>query len=111
VLVADPPFERSVSQLWSYCGHGDPTRRRRKGMTADDAAAMGNPALKTAVWQIAVACTKQVGTARSRRSPYRDVYDVARLTYADRDWTDAHRHAAALRKVGKEILRDLWKVA
>jgi len=27
------------------------------------------------------------------------------------DQADAERTAAALRKVGKEILRDLWKVA
>ena len=46
------------------------------------------------------------------RSPYGPVYDEARATYEAREeWTPLHRHNAALRKVGKEILRDLWLVA
>jgi hypothetical protein len=123
-LVADPPYERTVGQLWAYCGHGDPTRRPRKGATADDLFACGNPILKMLVHLNAEACMKQT------RSPYRLVYDDARATYADRvhaepcircgpsgrpaaegtPWSAAHQHAAALRKVGKEILRDLWIV-
>lgn len=130
VLIADPPFERNLAKLWAYCGHGDPARRRRKGMTAEDGAALGNPRAKMLVHLLAEAAMKCVGSAAAAaanseglspstraRSPYRDVYDQARATYADRtdgdgkEWTPARQHAAALRLVGKEILRDLWLAA
>lgn len=125
VLVADPPFERNVAKLWAYCGHGDPTRRRRRGMTAEDGAALGNPRAKMLVHLLAEASMKCGGTAADdhavpssvsrpsrARSPYRDTYEQARERYADREgWTPGHQHAAALRLVGKEILRDLWLAA
>lgn len=134
VLVPDEPYLRSVSQLWSYCGHGDPNRKRRKGMDADEAMALGSPHAKKLVYLLAVACIKQAGSAQPssqatpeaapaehgadgasplrRRSPYRDVYDDRRLATLGRsDWTDGHKHADALRIVGKRILRDLWVVA
>ena len=57
----------------------------------------------------AVATRAVPGSVR-RRSPYRDTYDQARAKYAERDWTDGHRHNAALRYVGREILIDLWRV-
>lgn len=161
VLVADEPYRRTVSQLWSYCGYGDATRKKRKGMTAEDAFKLGNPRAKMIVYLIAVGAMKCTGSAISpappmaapptgaqllgggqknddahrlsapadpstggananaapisasrRRSPYRDVYDLGRITYADRDgWTNGHQHAAGIRLVGKEILRDLWRVS
>jgi hypothetical protein len=130
-LVADVPYERTVSQLWQYCGHGDPARRIAKGISAEDLAAIGSPRLKMLVHLNAVACFRCVGTTRSRRSPYRDVYEARRLVTADRvhaapcvrcgpsgrpaaegsPWSAAHQHADALRIVGKEILRDLWRVS
>lgn len=131
VLVAGEPYERTVAQLWQYCGHGDPARRITKGMTADELAAIGSPRLKMLVHLNAVACMKCVGTARSRRSPYRDVYEARRLDTADRahaascvrcgpsgkpaaegsPWSAAHQLADALRIMGKELLRDLYRVA
>lgn len=174
ILVSGPSYLRSVSQLWSYCGHGDPTRKRRKGMTADEAMSLGNPRAKMLVHLIAEGCVKCRGSATGdsdssraggaiecatpeagsptsttlsaqtteltvsqavalgsdenddetrsqtqtilapvrRRSPYRDTYDLARITYSEReDWSDGHRHNAALRLVGKEVLRDIWLVA
>lgn len=106
VLIADPPFDRNIAKLWAYCGHGDPNRRKAKGMTAEQAFSLGNPRAKMVVHLLSEACMKQ------RTSPYRIVYDHARNTYADREgWTLGHQHAAALRKVGKEVLRDLWIVA
>ena len=80
------------------------------------------------------------GMAR-KRSPYRDSYEDARLKYADAThdqecmnwsryspngcgtranpewgapgspWRPGHQHAAALRKVGKDFLDDLWREA
>lgn len=106
VLVVAGEKERRVSDLWSYCGHGDATRRPRKGMSAADGAACGNPRAKMIVHLMAESCLKA-----KARSPYGPVYDEARVRYEDRDWTALHRHNAALRLVGKEILRDLWSVA
>lgn len=68
-LVADEPYFRSVSQLWSYCGHGDPSLRRRKGMMADEAAALGNPRAKTLVFLIARSIKLCAGTAISATEP------------------------------------------
>lgn len=57
-LIADPPFERTVRQLWSYCGHGDATRKRAKGMTAEEAFALGSPRCKMLVHLLAEATIK-----------------------------------------------------
>lgn len=177
--IADEPFERNVAKLWAYCGHGDPTRRRQRGMDVDTAMSLGNPRAKTLVYLLAEGCMKLTGAAangraessldsplpptssmatdgaiprhaapstngdapakcapqsnsRARaRSPYRDVYDQARAHYADAlhkepcvrcgpsgkpalagsPLSDKHKLARALRKVGKEILKDLWRAA
>jgi hypothetical protein len=57
-LIPDLMFERSVRQLWSYCGHGDATRKRRKGMTADEAFALGSPRCKMLTHLLAEATIK-----------------------------------------------------
>lgn len=104
-LIADPPFARTIAQLWSYCGVGDATRKKAKGMSADQAASLGNPRAKMLVRLLAEAAMKS-------RGPHREFYDIGRARYAERaDWTDGHRHAAALRLTGKAILRDLWVAA
>ena len=115
---------RTVSQLWSYCGHGDSTRRIRKGMTQDELFACGSPTAKKRLWLIASKCLMAQG-------PYADVYYARKAANEGRThaaecrrcgpsgkpaqpgspWSDAHRHADALRIVGKEILRDLWTEA
>lgn len=62
VLIADEPYERTVGQFWSYCGHGDPSRKKRKGMTAEEAFALGNPRAKMIVHLLAESCMKNVGS-------------------------------------------------
>lgn len=124
-LVADESYNRSIAQLWSYCGVGDPERRRKKGQSVEEAMACGIPMAKSILFLLAQACVKV------NRGYYREVYDKARVTYADRvhkgdcaacgpkgkpakagsPWSLGHQHAAALRKVSKEILRDLWVAA
>lgn len=42
------PFDRTVGQLWQYCGHGR-AARRAKGMSQQDALALGNPRCKMLV--------------------------------------------------------------
>jgi len=113
-LIDDEPHARTVSQLWSYCGVGDPTRVRRKGMTADEGAALGNPRAKMVVHLLAEACIKQQGD-------YRKVYEQDRFNRGDvngpEGWTSGsaltkgHSHNRALRRVKKQILKDLWIVA
>lgn len=112
---------RTVSQLWAYCGNGDPTRHRFKGMTQADLFGLGSPVAKSRLWLIACSCLKTQG-------PYAGVYYVRKAANEGREhavdckrcgpsgkpalagspWSDAHRHADALRITGKEILRDLW---
>lgn len=60
-LVDDPPYERSISQLWAYCGHGDPDRQRYMGMDATEAFALGRPKLKMLVHLIAECAIRQPG--------------------------------------------------
>ena len=123
-LIADEPFERTIGQLWQYCGHGR-AERKWKGMTAAELAAQGSPALKMIVHIIAECTMKQ------KASPYRVVYDDIKTKCADKThsvecvrcgpsgkpaqpgtpWKPGHIHAHALRITGKEILRDLWLVA
>lgn len=128
-LVALEPYERSLRQLWTYCGHGAPVRRR-KGMSQDDALGLGSSRCKMLVHLLAEATIKcrpepttnpeaRAGSVRVDASPltgdrkfhYRRVYDARKASTVDRGWTDGHRHADALRIVGKEILRDLWTTA
>jgi hypothetical protein len=120
-LMVGDPYVRTISQLWSYCGHGDPTRRPTKGMTAEQVAAMGNPSLKMLVHLQAEWCMRQKGD-------YRLVYEHAREAAESKlhtvacvrcgpsgkpaaegtPWSKAHQHAHALRLVGKTLLRDMW---
>lgn len=105
-LIADPPYDRTVAQLWSYCGHGDASRKRKVGMTWEEGARLGNPRAKMILHLLAESCMKHT------TSPYRPIYEKARLEYETREgWTKGHQHAAALRLLGKEILRDLWTVS
>ena len=118
VLVPDEPFLRRVSDLWSYCGHGDPSRKRRKGMTQEEALKLGNPTAKMTINQMAVRCMMRKGSVTSTGkvlapSPYRAIYDIKRAHYetARPEWPDAHKKGAAIRITAKEILRDLYNAA
>lgn len=123
-LMVGEPYVRTIAQLWQFCGHGDPTRRHKvKGISAEELAAAGSPTLKMLVHLNAESCMKQKSGTR-----YRDIYEAARLKYEDRvhavpcvrcgpsgrpagegtPWKKGHQMAAALRVVGKELLRDMW---
>jgi hypothetical protein len=145
VLVSTGPRRRTISQLWSYCGHGDPARKLRKDMSAEEVLAVGNRRTKAIVWNLAGACVK-AGVRKLADVDDSDGYDLKHReavthygqVYLDRrfatltrihaepcvrcgpkgkpaaagtPWSTAHRHADAMRIVGKEILRDLWKAA
>lgn len=128
---------RTVSQLWSYCGHGDPSRTKFKGMSQDDLFRLGSPLAKKRVWLIATAILKAGGGEErakggadsiSRSPSLAATYYLRKSATEGREhaaeckrcgpsgspalpgspWSDAHRHADALRIVGKEFLRQLW---
>lgn len=109
---------RLVSELWQYAGHGDPARsKKHRGQTVEH-----SPTAKMRTHLVAVSCMK------NRNSIYREVYEKRKAQTEGRvhatacvrcgpsgkpaqpgtPWSDAHRHADALRITGKEILRDLW---
>ena len=132
ILVQDgEPYERTVSQLWSYCGHGDPGRKMHKGITAEELMALGDPRIKALVWNISCACLKTGVRNGEAITPYGALYMTRRNATAERvhttecvrcgpagkpaqpgsPWSKAHQHNDALRIVGKEVLRDLWIVA
>jgi hypothetical protein len=139
-LVAGVPYDRTVRQLWAYCGHGWAGQRRHRLMTAEELRALGQPLAKRVVRWMATGCQRQVEAeyptpqgvmAHRPASPYRALYELARDRYTDRrhaqacprcgprgqpappgsPWTPSHQHEAALRLVGKAILCDLWLAA
>lgn len=95
--------ERTVSQLWAYCGYDvrdGKAPKRQHGTQCN-----WNTEARKRVWLIADCAIKH------RESPYRAVYDRERAKWADRDTTDLHKHNHALRVVGKTFLKDLWREA
>tara|TARA_B100001250_G_scaffold407271_1_gene427749 strand:+ start:6176 stop:7072 length:897 start_codon:yes stop_codon:yes gene_type:complete len=120
--VEGEPFLRSVRQLWAYTGMGDPKRRRSKKMSEEDARKCGKTSSKGFIFLLAEACIKFEGATEKApnrpRSPYRDVYDEAKVkhqtehqTGVEDDWSDGHCHMSALRLTCKAILKDLYKAA
>lgn len=114
---------RLVSELWQYAGHGDPQRSRRvRGQQT-----AYSPDAKMRLFLIAESTMK---LGKGTDSPWRKSYDerkaategrihglpcprctakgTSAITALGTPWKDAHRHADALRIVGKEILRGLW---
>lgn len=128
-VIGDPYWHtaedrpRLVSELWTYCGHGRRGRRTR-GMSPEELFALGNPVAKSRLWLISTSCLKAQGH-------YAEVYAKRKAMTPDREhaevcvrcgpsghpalpgspWSDAHRHADALRVTGKALLRDLWREA
>lgn len=114
VWVIDETYERTVSQLWAYCGF-DPNRRRiPKSASQAEMMACGNPQARVAAIKIAMQLKRTVGGntlphgAVSPRSPYRDIFDVYKETQLARGLTKGHADNRARRYVAKRFLRDLW---
>lgn len=127
VLVAEEPYLRGLYQWWSYCGMGDAGRRKRAGMTADEAASLGRPSAKMLARLLAEASMKAGAHGKRKGScvddgegllhapgcgchRYRLVYDETKARHVE-SVTKGHAHNRALRIVAKEILRDLWIAA
>lgn len=110
---------RTVSELWAYCGYhvvNGAAPRHQKGVQGN-----WNDTARMRLWNITGACLKAQGH-------YADIYYAAKEKYenavhhgeckrcgpsgkpalAGSPLSDGHRHARALRIMGKEILKDLW---
>jgi hypothetical protein len=110
---------RTVSELWAYCGmdvRDGEAPRHKKGQQGN-----WNDVARMRLWNITNSCLKN-------GEHYRDVYDETRKHYAEAlhkqvcvrcgpsgkpaqpgsPLSDGHKHARGLRKMGKEILKDLW---
>ena len=119
--TGDPAERETLGQFRQYCGHGDPARSsKRTGEQVEF-----SPEAKKRIWLIAASCIKFAN------SPYRPIYDAGREKYADAVHTqpckrcgpagkpaqpgselnDGHKHARALRLVGKAILKNLYSEA
>lgn len=124
---------RTLRQLWAYTGHAvdnGAARRARKGMTQEELFTLGKPTAKMRAYLVATSCVKTKGN-------FRDIYDAEREHHAEAvhefeckpcgpsyhgrkgappapagsPLSPGHQHARALRKVAKEVLRDLWLIA
>ncbi len=129
-----PEGPRTVSALWAYCGlHvredeegvGHAVKRQR-GVRAN-----WSPEARMRVYLLTTSCLKQLvapcavvavdgisGVVHQegdacRCSPFRLVYDRRKAYTASTRpaWTDMHRHMDALRLMGKEILKQVWRGA
>lgn len=107
---------RGPAELWAYCGYV-PGQRRVKGQRSNWSAAA-----KMRAYNIAESMLK---------AGNRDTYDKRKTATEGRQhaaacvrcgpsgkpapagspWSDAHRHADALRVTAKAVLRDLWREA
>lgn len=94
----------TVSALWRYAGYGVAQDGQRDRLQPGVKSPY-NTRLKTTCYL--------VGTSFLRlNSPYRRIYDETRAYYERErpDWTKAHRHQAAMRKMIKVWLSHLWVV-
>lgn len=137
VLVAGEPHLRTVSQLWRYCGVGPVKNRQVKG----DAAALmanGSPQAKKLVYLLAESQVKGRGRYRPLYDETKERYagrvhtadceggwsgslyvkckvkeadGTTRYAKAGDPFQKSHVNAIAYRRIGKEILRDLWVAA
>ena len=117
VLATGEVKTTGVRELWTYCGHGDASRKRRRGQTQEEALASGNPAAKMIVHQMAEFALRLNGEPDKNgkpraMTPYYPAYLAARQRAEELhpDWNKGHVYNYAVRKVGKAILKDLWRV-
>ncbi len=102
IAMIDISRSDTVSALWRYAGYAVVEGKREyptKGQRLHY-----NTRLKSTLYLLA-------GSFLKSNSPYRRVYDDARVYYeANRpDWTKSHQHLASMRKMIKVFLSHLWE--
>lgn len=100
-LIGDISLAPTASALWRFAGYAviDGERERlKKGEKSHY-----NRRLKTACYLIGMSFIKL-------KSPYRKIYDDAKVYYQGThpEWTKIHIHRAAMRKMVKVFLAHLW---
>lgn len=117
VLVMGDEKSVGVREIWAYCGHGDATRKRKRGESQETQFKAGSPYAKTIVHMMAEFALRQNGGEDKNGNPrpctpYYNTYLDARCNAEDRhpEWTKAHQYNHAVRLVGKAILKDIWRV-
>lgn len=92
----------TVSALWRYCGYGVSEGERERPKAGEKLHY--NIRLKTTLYLVSTSFLRC-------NSPYRAIYDSSKEYYqANRlEWTKAHIHAAAMRKMTKVFLSHLWE--
>lgn len=121
IWIIDGEFDRTLAQLRTYCGHGAPGRRTKQ-MSQEDAFQLGSPRAKKQVWLIATSMLKAGNRSAydARREQTKDkLHDKlcvrcgpsSKPAVVGTPWKDGHKHADALRVLGKEFLKDLWTAA
>lgn len=101
VAMIDIARADSVSALWRYAGYAVIDGQRERPVKGEKLHY--NSRLKTTLYLVATSMLRS-------NSPYRRVYDDARQYYAANrpEWTPAHQHQAAMRKMTKIFLAHLW---
>lgn len=115
VWTIDATWERTVSQLWAYCGVGDPKRSRiPKNASQADIFKRGKPLARKQLYLTATSMLKAGNREiydnrreETRERPHEDTCPQCHAKPGD-PWKDGHSHADALRIVSKEFLRELW---
>lgn len=110
---------RGPAELWAYCGFR-PGQRRQRGVQSNwnaeakmRARLVAEAAIKAGIRKLDT-CDDTDGydvAGRVARTPLGEVYLRSRETDQDLDASDLHKHNRALRKVAKEVLKDLWRSA
>lgn len=92
----------TVSALWRYAGYGVVNGEREKPVKGEKLHY--NKRLKTTLY-LAGSSFLKCG------SPYRQIYDSSKAQYeaTKPDWTKAHIHSAAMRRMIKMFLSHLWQ--
>jgi hypothetical protein len=108
LLIVEEPRERTLDQLRSYCGLGDPARKHTKGMSAEEALRCGSPQAKVMVHRIITQCRMSAPAgyytelARANKKHYMVTHP---------EWKPGHNDMAAIRRTAKSLLRDLYDAA
>jgi ribosomal protein S13 len=102
IAMVDIERAQTISALWRYCGYGVKDGERERPIKGEKLHY--NKRLKTSLYLVATSFLRC-------NSPYREFYDRARVRYDETrpDWTDGHKHNAAMRKMTKMFLSHLWQ--
>lgn len=113
--AADRP-RRGPAELWAYCGYV-PGQRRVKGQRSNWSAAAKMRAFNIAESMLKAGNRetydkrKAITEGRLHAAPCVRCGPSGKPAPAGSPWSDAHRHADALRVTAKAVLRDLWREA